>query len=162
MRNRGIPHDELRWRDNANGTGSWEIHVQCDLLGSVKVDVPSRNPEGLTPIQEKCLQLVRNLTPDLRRTITDALRKYAVAYAGTEPDEDDLSFLCEFASVPYLERADTPYVFLYADSPVDDEHGVCFLIRDGDVLCCCHGDQSLQFEGWDNTEALDELSEDFT
>jgi hypothetical protein len=162
MRNHGVPHDELQWCDNGNGTGSWEIHVRCKLLGSVKVDIPSRTSEALTPTQERCLQLVRDLTPDIKPALTNALRKYAVAYTGAEPDVDDLYFTCDFASVPYLEHADMAYVFLYADSPVDDEHGVCFLMRDQDVLCCCHGDESLQFNGWDNTDALDELPNEIT
>ena len=92
----------------------------------------------------------------------DALRRYAVTYTGETPADDDLDFTCEYASVPALEHADTPYVFLYADSPVDQEHGVCFLVRDSDVLCCCHGDMSLQFFGWDNTDALDELADNIT
>ncbi|WP_145179701.1 hypothetical protein [Gimesia aquarii] len=162
MRNHDIPHDELQWRDNGNGTGSWEIYVRCDLIGSVKVDIPSRHSDGLTRTQEKCLQLVRDLTPKMKPALTECLRKYAIAYLSADLDEDELSFVSEYASVPYLEHTDTPYVFLYADSPVDDEHGVCFLIRDRDVLCCCHGDESLQFNGWDNTAALDELAEDVT
>ncbi len=162
MRNRGIPHEQLQWHDNGNGTGSWEIHVHCDLLGSVKVDIPSRDSDGLTPMQEKCLQLVRDLAPELKPALNESLKRYAVAYCGAEPDEDDLYFTCEFASVPYLEHANAPYVFLHADSPVDEEHGVCFLIRNHDVLCCCHGDASLQFDGWDNTAALDALGDDVT
>ncbi len=162
MRNRGIPHEQLQWRDSGDGAGSWEIHVRCELFGSVKVDIPSRHSDGLTPIQEKCLQLVRDLAPDRKPALNDALRKYAMAYLGAQSHGDDLYFTCEFASVPYLENSDTPYVFLYADSPVDDEHGVCFLLRDRRVLCCCHGDESLQFDGWDNTESLDELADNIT
>lgn len=158
MSNKNISHDELQWRDNGNGTGSWEVYVRCDLLGSVKVDIPARNSDGLTPTQEKCLELVRSLSSTMKPELIAALRRYAIEYSGTEPDEDDLSFESEFASVPCLEHAETPYVFLYADSPVDDEHGVCFLFRDRDVLCCCHGDESLEFYGWDNTEALEELA----
>ena len=160
MRNCGIPHDELQWHDNGNGTGSWEIHVRCNLLGSVKVDIPSRNSEGLTPLQEKCLQLVRDLTPAIEPALIDSLRRFANSYSASQPDENDLSFLSDFASVPYLEHADTPYVFLHADSAIEEEHGVCFLIRGEIVLCCCHGDEALQFEGWDNTEVLDEMADD--
>ena len=158
MRNHGIAHGELQWHDNGNGTGLWVIHVRCELFGSVKVNIPSRRSEGLTPTQERCLQLVRSLTPDKRGALTEALRQYAITHTGDEPDDDDLRFSCDNASVPYLEHADTPYVYLNADSPIDEEHGVCFLIRDGEVLCCCHGDESLEFNDWDDTDLLDELA----
>ncbi len=159
-RSDGVQHEQLYWRESGNDTGSWEVLVRCDLLGFVKVDIPSRNPEGLTPTQERCLQLVRSLKADQKPALTDSLRRYAAVFFDSASDEDDLSFSSEFAAVPYLEHAETPYVFLYADSPVDDEHGVCFLIRDGEVLCCCHGDQMLEFVGWDNTDALDSLAEE--
>lgn len=154
-------HDQLQWHDHNHDTGAWQIYVRCQLLGSVKVDIPSRNPDGLTPTQDKCLQMVRDLSQEINPVLIDALRNYALAIWGTEPTTEDLSFTCEHVSVPYLEHADTLYVFLDANSPVDEEHGVCFLIRDGNVVCCHHGDTSLQFEGWDNTGALDELADDF-
>lgn len=160
MRNRGIPHDELQWNDASNGGGSWTIHTNTELFGSVQVDIPARSADAsLTEIQKRSLQMLRELPKSLRPLLIDALRRYAVRYWGEEPDAEDCDFFCDNASVPYLHDATNAYVFLNASSDIDEEHGICFLIRDGTVLAGCHGDESLQFYDWDATDDLDALTD---
>lgn len=147
------------WQDDGNGSGSWRVNVDCELFGSITVDIPSRDARSLTPVQQQCLQIIRSLTENQRSSFLDALAKYALHYCGELPDASDLTITCNHASVPYLAHVQTPYLFLDADSSVDQEHGVCFLMRDQHVLCCCHGDMSLDFFGWDAIEELESISE---
>ncbi len=159
MRNRGIPHDTPIWVDNGNGTGSWVVHTKTQLFGSVQVDIPGKsNSETLTDVQQRSLDMLRDLPTKLKPMLFAALRRYASEYLDDNFDDDDCTLSCDNASVPYLHESKTPYIFLNADSNIDDEHGVCFLIRDGDVISCCHGDASLEFLGWDATDDLDELA----
>lgn len=161
MLNRGIQHDELTWNDAGNNRGSWAIHVNTELFGSVQVDVPAKmKTEVLADVQRRSLDMLRTLPKTIRPALIDALRKYALEYVGDDFDSDDCTFSCDNASVPYLHESRSTYVFLNASSDVDDEHGVCFLLRDGDVVACCHGDISLEFYGWDATDELDALAQD--
>lgn len=161
MLNRGIPHDELTWNDAGNGGGSWTIHVNTELFGSVQVDIPAKTKaEDLTDVQRRSLDMLRKLPKTIRPALIDALRKYAIEYRGNDFDPDDCTFSCDNASIPYLNESKTAYVFLNASSEIDDEHGVCFLIRNGDVVACCHGDESLEFYGWDSIDDLDALAQD--
>lgn len=110
-------------------------------------------------MQNRSLEVIRSLSESQRQSFQAALERYAQNYCGDLFSTEDLTFSCDFALVPYLEHAPVPYIFLNADSPVDDEHGVCFLLRNDSVLCCCHGDMSLEFFGWDNIESLEEIAE---
>lgn len=160
MRNRGIPHDVLTWNDNESGGGSWLIHTNTELFGSVQVDIPAKSrSDTLTEIQQRSLQMLRELPKALRASLTDSLRRYALQYMGEELSAEECTLSCDNASIPYLHDANTPYAFLNADSDIDEEHGVCFLIRDGVAIACCHGDESLEFYGWDATDELDALAQ---
>jgi hypothetical protein len=160
MRNRGIPRDKLIWNDNGVGGGSWTIHTTTELFGSVQVDIPCKTPDsGLTEIQKRSLQMLRELPKSLRPALIDALRRYAVRYLGEDPNPEDCKFSCDNASIPALHEAPNAYAFLNASSDIDKEHGVCFLIRNGEVLACCHGDTSLCVENWDATDELDALAD---
>jgi len=58
MRNRGIPHDELQWIDNGIGGGSWLIHTNTELFGSIQVTIPANvKSHTLTEIQQRSLQM---------------------------------------------------------------------------------------------------------
>ena len=117
------------------------------------------DPETLTEIQQRSLQMLRELPKALRSSLADSLQQYALQYSGEAPDADGWRISCDNASIPYLHDAKTPYVFLNADADIEEEHGVCFLVRSGDVIACCHGDQSLEFFGWDATDELDALAQ---
>ncbi|WP_197441633.1 hypothetical protein [Thalassoglobus neptunius] len=130
------------------------------MFGSVQVDIPAKSKsDALTEIQQRSLQMLRELPKALRSSLTDSVRQYALQCTGEEPKAEECNFSCDNASIPYLHDAKTPYVFLNADSDIDEEHGVCFLIRDGAVIACCHGDESLEFFGWDSTDELDALAQ---
>ncbi len=160
MLNRGIPHDELTWNDAGNGGGSWTIYIDTELFGSVRVDIPAKTRGAeLTEVQRRSLDMLRTLPKTLRPALIEALRRYALEYLGDDFEPDDCTFSCDNASVPYLHESQSAYVFLNASSDIDDEHGVCFLVRDGDVVACCHGDESLEFYDWDATDALDALEQ---
>ncbi len=161
MRNNGIPHDVLTWYNSGNGGGQWTIHTDTQLFGSVLVTIPAKTQAAdLTDAQRRSLEMLRTLSKDLRPKLIDALRKYAKEYLGDKFDQNDCDFFCDNASVPNIHASQATYVFLNASSDIDDEHGVCFLIRDGDVLACCHGDESLDFLEWDATDELDALGRD--
>ncbi|MFK8111251.1 MAG: hypothetical protein AB8B91_03585 [Rubripirellula sp.] len=160
MRNRGIPHDAPVWNDAGNGGGSWTIHTNTELFGSVRVDVPAKTADPtLTDVQNRSLQMLRSLPKSLRPALLGALQSYAMRYLGDDYVPEDCDFLCDNASVPYLHESSSTYVFLNASSDVDEEHGVCFLIRNSGVIACCHGDESLQFYDWDATDELDSLGD---
>ena len=160
MLNRGITHDQPIWNDAGDGRGFWTIHTNTELFGSVQVEIPAKpDATELTDSQRRSLDMLRNLPKSLRLTMVDALKRYARRYLGDCYDPNECDFFCNSASIPYLYKSKPSYVFLNASSDVDEDHGVCFLIRDGDVLACCHSDESFEFYGWDATDDLDALAD---
>ena len=161
MRNRGIERETLIWNNAGNGSGSWTIHTHSSLFGMVQVDIPAKRKTGsLTHCQVRCLEMLRTFPSTMRVSTANALGNYAKRVSG-EDNAPDLNFVCDNASVPYLDESDTPYIFLNVSSDVDEEHGVCFLVRDGELVGCFPGDVSLEFFGWDSTEELDALTDEF-
>ena len=161
MRDRGIPHDQLVWVDQENGGGTWIIHTTTILFGSVQVQIPAKSgAASLTDVQQRSVQMLRELPKSAEQFLVESLKRYASEFLDTDINTDvAFTFLCDNASVPYLQESSVPYIFLNASSDVDEDHGVCFLIRDGKVITCCHGDESLQFLGWDATDELDALAD---
>lgn len=162
MRNRGIPHDELVWFDFGGGSGEWRVHTQTKLFGSVEAIIDSDDSEdGLTPIQQASLDMIRNLDPSIHESLDRALRAYGKRYLGDEfdlIDEDDIYFACDCVEIPRLRDSTDTYALLIADSGVDEEHGVYFVVRNGDVLGCCHRNAADDGFDWDETDVLDTLT----
>lgn len=135
--------------------------INCDLHEELRVIVGSVEPPALTEIQEKCIQIIRQLPKRVVTVIRQELvRKFIADGHGNLVDFDgveDFEVTIQSAVIPALKATQDAYFFLSGQSDYDIEHGFACLFKNGTQFCVCVPELAQENYRLDDAESFERI-----